>query len=198
MATIQLENLSAENAIPHTIHWTRERYYKMAEMGWFDGKRVELIEGEIVEMSPIGSAHATAVTLVQKSLQRIISDKNFIRVQMPVSVEIQSEPEPDISIISGGIRDYATAHPTTALLIVEVSDTTLRLDRNAKARIYAKAGVQEYWILNLSQKQLEVHRSPRKLESGYQYAETRILTEQDKITPLFAPQASISVAEMLP
>lgn len=179
---------------PHPVRWTREQYYRMGELGWFEGKRVELLEGEIVEMSPIGSRHATSVALVQAVLQRIFFTDCHVRAQVPVSITESSDPEPDVAVVSGNIRDYIEAHPTTALLVVEVSDATLSIDRTRKTLMYARAGIAEYWIVNLKARQLEVRREPTKRG----YSSTRTLKESETVTPLSAPDAQIKVADLLP
>jgi Uma2 family endonuclease len=185
---------------PRDFLLTVSQYYKMAEVGLFEGKRVELIEGRIIEMSPVGSKHATAVTLASDCLREAFNKNYFVRVQCPIDLGQQSAPEPDLAIIKGNIRDFSTAHPTTAALIVEVSDTTLHYDRKEKASLYARAGMKDYWIINLNDRRLEVYRKPIKDASqplGFGYSEIRILTEADSIKSLSA-KSEIAVAELLP
>ena len=193
-------NGSSENANINVYRWTRDEYYKMAELGFFQGKRVELIGGEIVEMSAMKSFHATAVSLLVRELGRILDNKNYdVRNQLPLSFGKMDEPEPDIAVVKGDIRDYAKAHPKTAELIVEVSDTTLGYDRSQKARLYAKNKIRDYWILNLNGRCLEVYRQPKKDKKlGYIYSEIRILTEEDSVAPLAVPSTKIKVADILP
>jgi Uma2 family endonuclease len=123
------------------------------------------------------------------------------RLQAPLHLGPRSAPEPDAAVVPGGPRDYtATGHPTTALLIVEVSDTTLSYDRGRKASLYARAGIADYWILNLVQ-QLEVHRWPVPDPTQHYrhgYADVLILTPQDHIAPLAAPKKRVAVADLLP
>jgi Uma2 family endonuclease len=181
--------------------WTKQEYYKMAEMGWFNGKHVELMEGEVVEMSPMGTPHATAVTLTGRALQDAFGAGYFMRYQQPFDAGEPSEPEPDVAVIEGEPRDYANAHPTTAPLIVEVAETSLSYDRADKASLYAKAGIEEYWIVNLVDGQLEVHRQPAPQPDqpyGFGYASVVTLQPMDTLSPLAAPQAMIAVADLLP
>jgi Uma2 family endonuclease len=194
------KNGSGGNPSVKVYQWTRDEYYKMAELGFFQGKRVELIGGEIVEMSAMKSFHATAVSLLVRELGRIFNNKNYdVRSQLPLSFGKMDEPEPDIAVVKGDIRDYAKAHPKTAELIVEVSDTTLGYDRNQKARLYAKNKIRDYWILNLNGRCLEVYRQPKKDKKlGDIYSEIKILTEEDSIAPLAAPSAKIKIADILP
>jgi Uma2 family endonuclease len=122
-------------------------------------------------------------------------------VQSPFDAGEPSEPEPDIAVIPGNVRDYKTAHPTMAVLIVEVADTSLLYDRTIKASLYAKAGIGEYWIVNLVDYQVEVHRHPAPMpEQTYGFGYTSVTTckAPDTITPLAAPHMTIAVAELLP
>jgi len=118
---------------------------------------------------------------------------------MPLIVDPDSEPEPDLAVVTGSPRDYVSAHPRTALLVVEVADTTLALDRQRKLPTYARAGIPEYWILNLVERFLEVHRHPVSLpDQPARYETIQRLTAADRIAPLARPEASISVGDWLP
>ena len=188
-------------AEPQVHLWTRSEYYKMAYVGLFDHKRVELIEGQVIEMSPMGSLHATAVALVARTVERVFSNDHFVRWQMPFVIGEFSEPEPDVAVVPGNVRDYAATHPTHAALIIEVAETSLTYDRTEKASLYAKAGIAEYWIVNLVDDQIEVYRDPvpdTAAPYGFRYATNSILTRNDTISPLAAPQAIISVTDLLP
>ena len=188
-------------AEPQVHLWTRSEYYKMAEVGLFEGKHVELIEGRVIEMSPMGSLHATAVALTGRTLENAFGQGYFARWQMPLDVGEFSEPEPDIAIIQGDVRQFKDAHPTTAVLIVEVAETSLSYDRIEKASIYAKIGIPDYWILNLVNRQLEVHRSPVADKSqlfGFGYADVTILKEGESISPLTRSNLHIAVDDLLP
>ena len=117
-----------------------------------------------------------------------------MREQLPFNAGIDSEPEPDIAVVTGNIRDYVEHHPTTALLIVEISDATLQFDRTKKAELYARSGIVEYWIVNLKARQLEVRREP---QNG-KYAKTETLTEKQNVATLAMPKKKIKVADLLP
>lgn len=179
---------------PQVHLWTRDEYLKMAEIGLFEGRRVELIEGQIIDMTPMGSEHITCITLADDALRKVFSTGYFIRIQGPLDLGELSEPEPDLAVIAGHVRDYRESHPTTAALIIEVSDTTLTYDRRHKASLYAKAAIKEYWIINLNDRQLEVYRNPIKAA----FADRQIVKADGTITPLAAPQAVIAVADLLP
>jgi Uma2 family endonuclease len=190
------------NTGPRPWKWTREQYYKLGELGFFDGKRVELIRGEIVEMSPINIAHATGVGLVSDALAVIFAVGFYINVQQPFSVPgaaSGSEPQPDVSVIPGSRRP-ATVHPTQAALLVEVADSTLFYDTTTKAELYATTGIADYWVLDLNARQLHVFRDPQPNPAlgttSYQIHNT--LGPTDTVSPLAAPNATIRIADLLP
>ena len=117
-------------AEPRVHQWTRDEYYKMAAVGLFDGKHVELIEGQVIEMSPMGSRHRTTTTLTGDVLRLVFRPGYFVSIQCPLDLGEVSEPEPDVAVIPGNVRDYTDAHPTTAVLVVEVADTSLAVAEN--------------------------------------------------------------------
>ena len=180
--------------------WTRREYDRMAEAGILDpDEHVQLIEGEIVTMTPQNSPHSAAIGLVETALRQIFGPAHWIRTQLPIIVDPDSEPEPDLTVVAGSPREYVHEHPRTALLVVEVADTTLALDRDRKARVYARAGISEYWIVNLAERCLEVYRDPLNppgQPARYQTA-TR-LAAAERIAPLARLDASIAVADLLP
>ncbi len=182
--------------------WTRVEYDRMVAAGVFSpGERLELIDGEVVAMTPQGSAHATAVRLVEDALRAAFGAGYDVRVQMPLALDPASEPEPDVAVVQGRPRDYRDAHPTSAVLAVEVGDTTLVYDREQKASLYARGGVAEYWILNLVDRTLEVYREPAALPDaryGWGYRVTPAYGPDDHIAPLAAPRARLRIADLLP
>lgn len=188
-----------KNGTPHGIRWTVDEYYQMYELGLFYGRRVELIKGEIFEMSPMLSPHATSIQLVLKVFLEIFGKGFVVRPQMPMSFSKIDEPEPDVAVVEGSIRGFTVAHPTNAVLLVEVAFTSLRFDRTKKMRLYAENRIQDYWIVNLKQRRLEVFRQPINVEGGgFDYAEKLVLGEDEFICPLERPDAKIKVVDMLP
>jgi Uma2 family endonuclease len=184
---------------PTTHKWTKDEYYKLFDLGFFDGKRVELIEGEIIEMAAMKSPHITCVMILGEVLREVFGDNFYVRTQGAMDFGKDSQPEPDAAVVKGKIRDYVKGHPRKAVLLVEVADTTIYKDRNFKAKLYAKNDVRDYWILNLNKRCLEVYRQPKKDKNlGYIYTESRIYTEDDTVSPLAAPEAKIKVADLLP
>lgn len=189
-------------SVPQPRLWTREEYYKMVEAGVLrPDERVELIGGRIVAMSPQNSPHFTAVCLAEDVLRTAFGPGYVVRVQGPLDVSPSSQPEPDIAVVQGHVRDYARAHPTTALLVVEISESTLAFDRGEKASLYASAGVPEYWVVNLVDRRLEVYRDPVPVTGqpyGYGYRSCTYYFAADTVTPAAMPQSTIAVAELLP
>ena len=186
---------------PQRIKWTKDEYYRMAELGFFQGKKVELIEGEIIEMTPMKSPHATSVSLVSEVLRESFGKMFYVRSQLPLSFSKINEPEPDVVVVPGSIRDFTDSHPKTAELVVEISDATLRYDRIEKMSLNAKYKIKDYWIVNINDKRLEVYRRPIKDKTafyGFSYAERLIFTEKDEVAPLAAPDAKIKVTDLLP
>ena len=143
---------------------TVEEYYRMAEVGVLaHDARVELIEGEVIDMAPIGSKHYSAVARLHRMLQLAWADKAMVVAQSPLRLSKRSEPEPDIVVLKPRDDFYASALPTgpDSLLVVEVSDTTLAYDVRIKAPLYARHGVPEYWVFDLSGQRLRIFRQPQ-------------------------------------
>ena len=174
--------------------YTVEEYFGLVEAGQLaPDARVELLEGVVVEMSPQTPEHATCVRLVHKALEEVFDCE--IRDCLPFIAGSRSGPEPDVVVVPGAIEDYAERHPTEALLVVEVSVSSLPVDRLSKSRIYSAAGVPEYWIANLVDRVLEVHRAPDR--EARLYRDTATLWPGEVVTPVSAPDAAIPVAALL-
>lgn len=181
-------------AVTDVHRWTREEYERMADQGLFaPDSRVELIDGIIYDMSPQKGPHASAVHRGLRSLQGVFPDR-YIRVQAPLALSDDSEPEPDLAVVPGALEDYDQSHPTTALLIVEVADSSLVHDKERKIPLYARSGIPESWLLNIPAKTLEVYRNPGR----DRYRSQQILRTGDTISPLARPEARIAVADLFP
>ena len=175
--------------------WSRAEYGRVAAAGVFGADaRIELLDGAILDMTPQGSRHATAFSLVARAVQDAGGQDFHVRLRLPLALADDSEPEPDVAVVEGGIRDYRDAHPAHALLIVEVSDESLRRDRTLKRRLYARCGVPDYWILSLADARLEVHRDP----DGGDYRTVFVRRAGDTVSPLFRPATEIRVRDLLP
>jgi Uma2 family endonuclease len=180
--------------------WSKREYYRMAELGFFEGQRVELLEGRIMVLSPQNAPHAFAVDRAATLLRGDFGQGFWVRMQLPVDLGQTTEPEPDVSVVVGDPGQYRTTHPTSAVLIVEVSESTLSYDRRRKGSLYARAGVADYWIVNLVNRQLEVYRAPiadARKPYGHRYSARTDLTPPAVVSPLAAPQATIAVADLL-
>ena len=149
--------------------------------------RVELIRGQVIPRSPIGSRHASTVRRLDRLFHRRIDPEALVSAQNPIHLNRHSEPEPDLALLEPKEEVYAARHPRAdeVLLVIEVSDTTLDFDREVKARLYAEAGIQEYWIVNLEEDGLEVYRQP----GSQGYAETTLLQRGDEVQMQALPSA---------
>lgn len=156
---------------PHRL--TVDEYYRMAEAGVLSpDDRVELIEGEIVDMAPIGSGHAAVVRLLTKKLVVAAGARAEVSVQSPLRLGAESEPHPDIALLMPRADSYSARHPTSddVLLIIEVSESTLHFDLDVKAELYARHRIPEYWVVDLIDDTLHVHRAPRGRAYTYRQA----------------------------
>lgn len=178
--------------------WTVPMYEQVAATGVFDGRRVELIDGEIVAMMPMGVPHIDGTTNLTYALIDNLPRSLRVLVQMPLTLSQSSQPEPDVAVVEASTRGQ---RPTTAHLVVEVSDSTLRDDRTTKASLYASAQIAEYWILDVNARTMEVLREPMEDAAsllGWRYGQTQVLREDALVSPLCAPEVELSVRAMLP
>ncbi|QSJ19063.1 Uma2 family endonuclease [Nostoc sp. UHCC 0702] len=177
--------------------WTVEEYHRMAEAGIFGAdERVELLEGQIIWMIAKGTAHRSAVGRTDYLLKNRLGNRAWVSIQDPIKLNERSEPEPDIAVVKVDPLDYADHHPTPpeVYLIIEVADSSLKLDCQTKAKAYSKAGIKDYWVLDVINRQLHVFREPT--QDGY--LSVVVLPEDATISPLDFPDLSIAVLEMLP
>ena len=185
-----------------TKHWTRVEYERLIDLGAFrPGERLELVGGALLVREPQGSPHATAVGLVEDALRQVFGVGWTVRTQSPIALDEDSEPEPDLAVVPGSRRDHSRSHPSHPVLIVEVAESSLAFDRGEKGSLYARAGIADYWILNLPDQVLEVYREPvvaPHAQHGHRYAATTTLGPRDAARPLAASTAAILVADLLP
>ena len=183
------------------LRWTLREYQDLAKAGFLDGLRTILIDGEILTMPNPDPPHDTALSLTFAFLQSICPAGHYVRNQQSFNVGTKNDPGPDLAIVPGAIRDYATQAPIVAVLIVEVADSSLTTDTTTKAELYATAGVPEYWVIDLEHRQLIVFRDPQSLPQGLgatAYRTHLTLGPTDRVSPLAAPQASVLVGDLLP
>ncbi|HEU4371490.1 MAG TPA: Uma2 family endonuclease [Methylomirabilota bacterium] len=185
-----------------TRQWTRAEYDRLIEVGVFQpGDPVELLGGELVVAEPQSSPHYTAICLAAEALKAAFGDGWVVRQQGPIALDEQSEPEPDVAVVRGRLRDYRGEHPARPVLVVEVALSRLTLDRDHKGSLYARAGLDEYWIVNLVDRVLEVYRQPvtdAAAAFGWRYASGQTLGPGAAIAPRAAPNAAVRVADLLP
>lgn len=174
--------------------WTRKEYERAAYAGAFGDRRVELIDGVVYDMAPQDSPHATGISKAQRALIAAFGPDFTVRPQMPLALSRFSMPEPDLAVVPGEPDDYVKSHPKTALLVLEVADSSQYHDRVRKVEIYARAGLQDYWILNLAKDVLEVYREPVRGD----YRQKLTFHRGERIAPLACPEMTIAVDDLLP
>jgi Uma2 family endonuclease len=185
-----------------TRRWTRLEYERLAQaeiLGPED--RVELLGGALVVKEPQDSSHATGIRLAARALRQVFGAGWDVSVQLPVALDDESEPEPDVSVVPGGARDYRDAHPSRPVLVLEVARSRIALDREHKGSLYARAGIADYWIVNLQDRRLEVYRQPvadPAAPFGWRYAQVMTIGPEGAASPLAARGASVPVADLLP
>ena len=170
----------------------RSEYDQLVRLGAFDDERVELLRGAIVATSPQYAEHMYVIQRLLKRLSSALADRAEVRAQAPLALANHSEPEPDISVVPPG--DYPHEHPTTAWLVVEAADSSLRKDRKLKGPLYAEAGIAEYWIVNLAERVVEVHSGPGP--NGY--ANCDVVAPGGRLTFQRFPDVTIAVDDILP
>jgi Uma2 family endonuclease len=177
--------------------WTVKEYHKLGEVGIFNPEeRLELIEGNIIKISAKGTVHASATRRTATLLHNLVGNQAAVYNKSPIALDDNSEPEPDIAVVKIDPFDYASHHPTPSevYLIIEVADSSLTFDREIKAKIYARSGIADYWVLNVGDRQLHVFREPAV--DGYQ--SEVILAETASISPIEFPAFNIAIQAMLP
>lgn len=192
---------SASNIVvePTTIRrWSVSEYHRMNELGILTtDERTELLAGHITLMAAKGTPHVTALRLLTRLFDSSFADQNaFVSTQDPIQLDDFSEPEPDLAIVQGNILDYTDHHPFPGqvYLVVEVADSTLKQDCEVKDKLYAQAGITEYWVLDLPNRQLHVFRSP----SVQGYTCHLILREPNQVSPLAFPGLILNLTDILP
>ncbi len=171
----------------------RAEYDRMVELGVFgDHERIELLEGGLVAMSLQKSKHAETIRRLMERLVPVLAGRARVSVQSPIALSELSEPEPDLAVVPLG--DYSRGHPSEALLIIEVAEASLQKDKKVKARIYAEAGVPEYWLVNLIDKSVLVHRRPAR----GRYASVRTVRKGGAVRLVAFPDVELRTAEFIP
>ena len=182
---------------PTDSGYTVDAYFDLVKQGLLaEDDRVELLEGVIVAEPPMDPPHASAVAGAAEALRRAVGDRALVREDKPLIAGERSVPEPDVAVVPGQASDYHRRHPTTALLVVEVAESSLQQDRLSKSRIYAGAGFPEYWIVNIRDEQVEIFRAPDRAQRIY--AEQSVAGRGEHIALVAFPDASVPVDALLP
>lgn len=195
-----LSDVEANTPLPR--RWSVREFHRLYEAGVLPpDERVELVRGEILTMSPMKPRHATGMRRIGRALLLAFGDGFVVSDQLPLELDGETEVYPDFSVCVGELDDYADRHPTSALLVIELSDSTIRFDRTQKATLYAAAGIPEYWIVDLKQRRVEVRRDPIASDvdvSAHDYRLTTIYLPGQSFSPLSNPAATIAVDALLP
>lgn len=185
-----------------TRHWTRKEYDRLIEHGFLhEDEPTELVGGQLMVSEPQGSEHAVGVSLVARALGRAFGPGWYVMVQLPIALDDESEPEPDVAVVAGDPRDYRDEHPSRPSLVVEVAESSLAFDREGKGGLYARARVPDYWIVDLIDRVLEVRREPAPSPGspfGWAFSVVHRLGPERSISPLAIPQSVVAVADLLP
>jgi len=181
--------------------WTRIEYDRLVDLGVFEGEPLELISGQLIVAEPKGAYHSSAVSTAEYALRAVLSSGWIVRTQLPVSLDDESEPEPDLAVVPGRPADYRHAHPERPVLAIEVADSSLHFDRQHKSSLYARAEIEDYWIVNLVDRVLEIYRDPGPDPSalyGWRYRSVTTLAPPAFVVPLAFASSRIAVADLLP
>ena len=182
-------------------HWKRAEYDRLIDLGVFADEPLELIGGQLVVAEPKGPYHVTGVARTADALRAALPAGWIVRTEAPIALDDDSEPEPDLAAVPGTHRDYRDAHPSRPALVIEVSDAGLDFDRTHKASLYARGGIEDYWILNLIDGVLEIRREPVRDAAapyGWRYASVQTLPRATRAAPLAIPSACVAVEDLLP
>jgi Uma2 family endonuclease len=181
--------------------WTRVEYDRLVEMGLLDREPVELIGGHLVVAEPHGSYHASTLGAAGDALRALLPPRWLVRVQLPLALDDESEPEPDLALVPGAWADYRSDHPSQPALVIEVADSSLAFDRGEKGSLYARGGIRDYWIVNLVDRVLEVYRDPGPDPAapyGWRYRAVEWPARDAVVSPLALPSVRVVVSALLP
>jgi Uma2 family endonuclease len=188
--------------IPLTARrWKRSEYDRLVELGMFEREPLELVGGQLIVAEPQSAYHAGAIRAVNYALRAALPPGWIVSVQSPVSLDDESEPEPDLIVAPGRLADYRDAHPSRPVLVVEVAESSLGFDRLAKGSLYARAGIPDYWIVNLVDRVLEVYRDPTPEPTapwGWAYRSVATLAAPSVVGAVGITGVEVAVAALLP
>jgi len=185
---------------PQPKRWTSDEFHQLGDAGLLREKTLILVSGEILEMPPAGGPHDVALTLLDDMIRKVFSSGFVVRCQMSLVLGKSTDPVPDLAVVQGTARAFVQK-PTTAALVVDVSDSSLDFDTGDKACLYASAGITDYWVVDLVNRRLMVFRDPRADAAkafGFEYATITVRQPGDRMSPLAAAGSQIAVADLLP
>ena len=192
MTTTSHTGSGAAFSVPRPVHWTCAEFHRLGDLGAFEGKRAMLINGVLLEEGPMNPPHAITLELVEEAIRTAFGSGWRFRSQLPLVLGQDLDPEPDFAVIAGAPRG-SSGHPTTADLVIEVADSSLAFDTNEKRLLYAKAGIREYWVVDVNGRRLHVYRDPRAGD----YSTQQTFGPAETVSPLAAPSATVRVADLL-
>ena len=177
---------------PRPLRWTCAEFHRFGDLGLFEGRRAMLIDGVILEHGPMNPPHPVTLGLAEEAIRTAFGAGWWVRPQLPLVLGLDTDPEPDLAVVPGRPRGY-TGHPTTADLVVEVSDSSLDFDCSEKRLLYARARIGDYWVVDVNGRRLLVYRDPQAGD----YTTQHVFVPTDAVSPLAAPSATVQVAELL-
>lgn len=180
--------------------WTIDEFHALYSLPAFESKKLVLLDGEILEMPNPNAPHDAGLGLALAAVMAAFGPGFWVRGQMALRLSQSTDPMPDVAVVPGSPRNYPQ-QPTTALLVVEVSDTSLAIDTGIKAQLYAVAGIADYWVVDLNNRSLIVHRDPQPDPTspyGASYRTVTSLSSGQSVSPLAAPQTTVNAADLLP
>lgn len=183
------------------VRWTVDEFHKVATLPVFEGRKMILVDGEVLDMPPANHPHDMGIGKSNRTLAKVFPENAFwIRIQMALPLGKYTDPIPDVAVVEGEMTTHVR-QPSTARLLVEVSDSSLEFDTTDKADLYAAVGIADYWVLDVNGRQLFVFRNPvadSTSATGFRYASIQTLDASATVSPLAAPQAMVRVSELLP
>jgi Uma2 family endonuclease len=186
--------------LPHRKRWTVAEFHQLRAAAWLESRRLILVEGEILEMPSPNPPHDASLGLTEEALRGAFGHGFWVRGQMALVLGLATDPVPDIAVVQGRPRDY-TDHPRSALLVVEIAESSLSYDCGDKADLYAAGGVREYWVVDLVHRQVVVHRDPVSDPvrlHGARYQSVAVARPDGTVTPLSGSGPTIAVRDLLP
>jgi len=190
----------ASAPLPRPYSWQVDEFQRAREANVWNGQKVLLIDGELIEMPAAKPPHDIALTLAYRTFSKIFDATHVVRIQMGMVFNINTDPLPDLAVVPGDPRTMIST-PEHAVYVLEVSDSSLSFDTKEKASLYAAAGIADYWVVDVVNRQVLVHRDPKPnatAKYGSSYSSVTALSPGQSLAPLAAPQRAVDAGELLP